>query len=285
MKRIAEKAGLSRRSLRLIQRCAALRLVLAASVTLSAGCGSEEPVKAVAPEPVKTCAEKFGTTPAWSISDQSGLPTPTCAERPNGIWACNKRGTVYDCFTCGAVKTTYDPNDSGAGSFKALGVDDAELVLLQKNYDEGCVAHVDWDQFAPDAVTRQLVCKEAMAGLKVCRNIDGERQWWTMAGAPYLRRRETATIGNSKGANYVLEMPTAQGDVLDVARWPFLACDSLAATKEPGWDLWLEVKSDVRLVSVNLVEPKTAAAEPNAADLGRLAAAFKTCDDSYGNWE
>ncbi len=285
MKRMAERAGLPRHTRRLIRRRAAFGLVLAAAVILSAGCGSDEPAKAAAPEPVKTCAEKFGASAAWTISDQSGLAKTTCAERPNGIWACNKRGTVYDCFTCSAVKTTYDPNDSGPGSFKALGVDDAEVTLLQKNYDDGCVAQVDWDQFAPDAITRQLLCKEAMAGLKVCRNIDGERQWWTMAGAPYLRRREVATVGNSKGANYVLEMPTAQADVLDLARWPFLACESLAATKEPGWDLWLEVQGDVRTVSVNLVEPKTAAAEPGPTDLSRLADAFKTCDDSYGNWE
>lgn len=253
-------------------------------VALSLGCGSEAPSGKQA-EPAKTCAEKFGDAPAWTAADNAALKLTTCTPRKSGLWACNERGAVVDCFTCQGVKTTFDPNDVGPGSLKALGVDATELAALQANYDTGCVARDEWDQYAPNTFTEELLCGQAMAGLKVCRNIDSQRQWWTIDGKPYLRRRVHATVGNAKGSDYVLEMPTDQRDVLDLARWPFLACDELAATKDPGWDLWIETKATVRTLRVALIEPKQAAKAPDADALARLAAAFKTCDDSLGNWE
>ena len=262
-----------------------LSATLSLCCVVAAACGSEEPKKKPAPEPVKTCAEKYAGAPAWTINDQSALKETKCVETASGLWACNKRGTKYDCFDCKAVKTTFDPNDGGPGSFKALGVDDAALVTLQNNYDTGCVSLVDWDQYEPDGITRHLICKEAMTGLKVCRNIDGKRQWWNIDGAGFIRRQVAATIGNSKGSAYILDMPNDKVEVLDLASWPFLACDDLAATKAPGWDLWISVAGDQRSVKLDLVEPKTAAAEPQKTDFERLASAFLTCDDSYGNWE
>ncbi|MCO4764127.1 MAG: hypothetical protein KC502_21630 [Myxococcales bacterium] len=252
--------------------------------SMLSGCGSEEPPPKKVELP-KTCVEKFGGGPAWAISDQSALQTVDCKERASGLWACNQRGEKYVCFDCNAVKTTFDPTAVGPGSLKALGVDDAEMATLQSNYDTGCLTTVDWDQYAPDAFTGHLLCKEAMTGLKVCRNIDGERQWWNMGGAKFTRATTHGTIGNSKGTVHTLVIPAAQVDVLDIAQWPFVACESLTATKDAGWDLSIGSKDDLRTFKLNLVEPNKAAAAPEKADFERLATAFTTCDASYGNWE
>ncbi len=248
------------------------------------GCAAEEPKKA-APEPPATCAEKWADSPAWSSSDTTALPAASCTERTSGLFACDKRGKVYVCFDCDGLKTTFDPDEGGPGSLKALGVDDAEMAELEKNYTQGCVKHAAWDGYAKDSITDHLLCPEAMAGLKVCRNIDSNVQWWFMSGAEFRRRIQPATLGNSKGTTHTLELPAAGIDVLDIASYGYLACDAVTATKNPGWDLWIESAGERRTLVVDLVEPQKAAAAPTAADFARLADVFTTCAASYGGWE
>lgn len=250
------------------------------SATLVA-CESEPPPKPAPPPP--TCAEKFADAAAWLATDLTALPEAACEERDNGLFACNKRGDVYDCFDCNAVKKTYPK--SGAAGLEGLGVDDDELVILQGNYDNGCVAQVEWDVYAPDAITRNLICPQGMSGMRVCRNIDGNIQWWTLGGVSFRRQVTQATLGNSKGTKHTLRYGAAAANVLDDTSYRYLGCEDFSANLNPGWDISVESQGQERVLTVDLIEAGSAAAEPDAADFERLDKLWTGCDGNYSAWE